>query len=72
LSHAASAPTSKTVAKWVDRFNAQGLEGLRGRSSRPHSLPSQISLATADAVEGQHRAQHEDAPRTVVEARVRP
>jgi transposase len=43
--------TPKTVAKWVDRFNAHGLEGLRDRSSRPHSLPSQIPLATADAVE---------------------
>ena len=55
LSKAAAArrfnTTSKTVAKWVDRFNAHGLEGLRDRSSRPHSLPSQIPLATADAVE---------------------
>ena len=55
LSKAAAArrftTTSKTVAKWVDRFNAQGLEGLRDRSSKPHSLPSQIPLATADAVE---------------------
>ena len=55
LSKAAAArrfnTTSKTVAKWVDRFNAQGLEGLRDRSSRPLSLPSQIPLATADAVE---------------------
>ena len=55
LSKAAAArrfnTTSKTVAKWADRFNAQGLEGLRDRSSKPHSLPSQIPLATADAVE---------------------
>jgi transposase len=55
LSKAAAArrfnTTSKTVAKWVDRFNAHGSEGLHDRSSRPHSLPSQISLATADAVE---------------------
>jgi len=41
--------TSKTVAKWVDRFSPHGLEGLRHRSSRPHSLPSKIPLATADA-----------------------
>jgi transposase-like protein len=55
LSKAATArrfnTTPKTVAKWVERFMAHGLEGLRDRSSRPHSLPSQIPLATADAVE---------------------
>jgi transposase InsO family protein len=55
LSKAAAArrfnTTPKTVAKWVDRFNAHGREGLRDRSSRPHSLPSQIPLATADAAE---------------------
>jgi hypothetical protein len=43
--------TPKTVAKWVDRFQAEGVAGLRDRSSRPHILPSQIPLATADAVE---------------------
>jgi transposase InsO family protein len=43
--------TPKTVAKWVDRFQAEGVAGLRDRSSRPHSLPSQIPRATADAVE---------------------
>jgi transposase-like protein len=31
----------KTVAKWVRRFRAEGLGGLRDRSSRPLSLPSQ-------------------------------
>jgi transposase InsO family protein len=43
--------TPKTVAKWVGRYKTHGLEGLRDRSSRPHSLPSQIPLAAADAVE---------------------
>lgn len=43
--------TPKTVAKWLKRFHAEGVEGLRDRSSRPHSLPSQTSLATCDAVE---------------------
>uniref|UniRef100_UPI0004822681 leucine zipper domain-containing protein n=5 Tax=Bradyrhizobium murdochi TaxID=1038859 RepID=UPI0004822681 len=33
--------TAKTVAKWVERFRAEGVDGLRDRSSRPHSLPSQ-------------------------------
>jgi transposase InsO family protein len=41
----------KTVDKWVNRFRALGVEGLRDRSSRPHASPSQTPLATADAVE---------------------
>jgi transposase len=55
LSKAAAArkynTTPKTVAKWVGRFRADGLDGLRDRSSKPLSSPSQIGLATADAVE---------------------
>jgi transposase InsO family protein len=47
--------TPKTVGKWVDRFKAQGVEGLRDRSSRPFSSPAQIPLATADAVEALRR-----------------
>src|SRR6266566_2934998 len=43
--------TPKTVGKWVVRFLAEGVDGLRDRSSKPHSLPSQIGLATADDVE---------------------
>ena len=42
--------TPKTVGKWVDRFCAEGVDGLRDRSSRPLSSPNQIPLATADAV----------------------
>ena len=45
LSNAAAArqfnTTPKTVAKWVKRFRAEGVEGLRDRSSRPLSSPSQ-------------------------------
>jgi transposase InsO family protein len=41
----------KTVAKWVARYKAEGVVGLRDRSSKPLSSPSQIPLATADAVE---------------------
>src|SRR5512132_1396855 len=37
--------TAKTVAKWVKRFRAEGVDGLRDRSSRPHSLPSQTPAA---------------------------
>jgi transposase InsO family protein len=55
LSKAAAArqfnTTAKTVAKWVARYKAEGVVGLRDRSSKPLSSPSQISLATADAVE---------------------
>src|ERR1700726_564642 len=28
----------RTVRKWVGRFHAEGVEGLRDRSSRPHRL----------------------------------
>ena len=42
--------TAKTVAKWVKRFRAEGVDGLRDRSSRPHSLPSQTPPATCAAV----------------------
>jgi transposase-like protein len=59
MSNAAAArqfnTTPKTVVKWVDRFCAEGVEGLRDRSSRPLSSPSQIPLATADAVDD-HRS----------------
>jgi transposase InsO family protein len=55
LSKAAAArrfnTTPKTVAKWVARFKAEGAVGLRDRSSKPLSSPSQTSFATADAVE---------------------
>ena len=59
LSKAAAAcrfnTTPKTVAKWVARFEAEGVVGLRDRSSKPLSSPSQIPLATADAVEDLRR-----------------
>jgi transposase InsO family protein len=50
--------TPKTVAKWVKRFNAEGLSGLRDRSSRPLSSPSQTAPATRDAVEALRRERH--------------
>jgi transposase InsO family protein len=43
--------TPKTVAKWVERFRKDGIEGLRDRSSRPHSSPSQTPLAARAHVE---------------------
>lgn len=45
----------RTVHKWVQRFRADGPAGLRDRSSRPRSLPSQTPLATCDAVEVMRR-----------------
>ncbi len=47
--------TPKTVGKWVDRFLAEGVDGLRDRSSRPLSSPVQIPPATCDAVESLRR-----------------
>jgi transposase InsO family protein len=62
LSNAAAArqfnTTSKTVAKWVERFEAEGVEGLRDRSSRPLSSPSQATPATCEAVEALRRQRH--------------
>jgi transposase InsO family protein len=50
--------TPKTVAKWVKRFRAEGVEGLQDRSSRPLSLPSQIPPATCAAIEASRRQRH--------------
>lgn len=33
----------KCVKTWVDRFAAEGEDGLRDRSSRPHATPSRTS-----------------------------
>src|SRR5215510_15957128 len=45
----------KTVAKWVKRFRAEGMDGLRDRSSRPHSLPGQTPAAACAVVEALRR-----------------
>jgi transposase InsO family protein len=62
LSKAAAAlqfnTTAKTVAKWVERFRAEGVDGLRDRSSRPHCLPSQTAPAKCAAVEALRRQRH--------------
>ena len=47
--------TSKTVAKWVERFRAEGLDGLLDRSSRPLLSPSQTPFTTCAAVESLRR-----------------
>jgi transposase len=62
LSKAAAArqfnTTPKTVAKWVGRFRAEGVDGLRDRSSRPLSLPSQTVPATCAVVEALRRQRY--------------
>lgn len=50
--------TPKTAAKWVKRFRAEGVDGLRDRSSRPHSLPSQTAPATCTVIEALRRQRH--------------
>ena len=50
--------TSKTVSKWVDRFHAEGRDGLNDRSSRPLSSPSRTPPATCAAVEGLRRQRY--------------
>jgi transposase len=50
--------TPKTVAKWVDRFRAEGIDGLRDRSSRPLSSPDQTAPATCAMIEMLRRQRH--------------
>jgi transposase InsO family protein len=50
--------TPKTVAKWVNRFRAEGVDGLRDRSSRPLSLPGQTAPATCAVIEALRRQRH--------------
>lgn len=50
--------TPKTVAKWVERFCKEGVPGLRDRSSRPLSSPSQTTPALCSSVEALRRQRH--------------
>jgi transposase len=50
--------TPKTVAKWMRRFEAEGVEGLRDRSSRPLSSPSQTAPGICATVEALRRRRH--------------
>ena len=62
LSKAAAArqfnTTPKTVGKWVERFRAEGVDGLKDRSSRPLSSPSQTAPAVCAAVEALRRQRY--------------
>ena len=53
--------TPKTVAKWVERFRAEGDAGLQDRSSKPRSSPSQTAPAVCAAVEALRRQLHTGA-----------
>jgi hypothetical protein len=55
------------VAKWGKRF----IEGLRDRSSRPHSSPSQTPPVTCEAVEALRR-QHHPGKQIATEVKVSP
>lgn len=45
-----------TVYKWIHRYEAEGPEGLRDRSSRPHRIPRQVSPAIERRVLGLRRS----------------
>jgi transposase InsO family protein len=47
--------TAKTVGKWVERFRKEGVDGLRDRSSKPHSSPSQTPPVTCNVIESLRR-----------------
>lgn len=47
----------KTGYKWVERYRASGLEGLRDRSRAPHHHPNEVVAEVADAVQ-ELRRQH--------------
>ena len=46
----ASGVSTKTARKWVARFRAEGPDGLRDRSSRPHRLRQETSQATQERI----------------------
>jgi transposase len=50
--------TPKTVGKWLKRFRAEGIDGLRDRSSKPLSSPGQTAPATCAVVEALRRQRY--------------
>lgn len=40
----------KCVKTWIDRYEAEGADGLRDRSSRPHSTPTRTPAAVEEQV----------------------
>lgn len=58
---AAMGVSRKCVATWVDRYAAEGEDGLLTRSSRPHSMPTRTS-AQVEAEVLQARRVHREGP----------
>lgn len=52
----------QTVRKWVRRYRAEGLPGLRDRSARPHHSPRQLAPALATRIAAL-RAARQSGPR---------
>ena len=51
----AAGVSPRTVRKWVARFEAEGIEGLRDRSSRPHHLYRPTPPAIVEQIEALRR-----------------
>lgn len=51
----------QTVRKWLRRYRAEGRDGLRDRSSRPHRSPRQLPVAPTQAIVAL-RAQRKTGP----------
>jgi len=49
---------AKTVRKWRDRYLAEGVDGLRDRSSRPHRCPNRTPEAVRARVVELRRRHH--------------
>jgi transposase-like protein len=75
----AFATTTKTVEKWVDRYQAEGLAGLEDRSSRPRRLRSPTPVETVARIielrrqrfTGKQIAKETGVSRTTVSRRLR-
>jgi len=52
----------RTVRKWVARFKAEGVEGLKDRSSRPHHLYRPTPAAIVEKVEALRRRRFTGKP----------
>src|SRR2546422_4257889 len=53
----------KTGYKWLDRYDAQGQEGLRDRSHAPEACPHKISADVAGGIFEMRRAHPSWGPR---------
>src|SRR6267142_1520904 len=58
----------KTGYKWLDRYDAQGQEGLRDRSHAPEACPHKISADVAGAICEMRRAHPSWGPRKLLAA----